>query len=1145
MKTTHNTKQNRNQTFVKIAFVLSAALIMPVMAHALPTSYYTKESKLSSGKWIKISTSEEGIYQLTYQQLRDFGFSNPSAVQVYGYGAPALMSLNNQFTQDFPDDMQPVATLHTADGRILFYGQGDAQYRSEHSTGAATRINILKTPYDKRSCYFLSDAYGVQQIPSMETPTTSPSSNPSRSHIHVDYIEVEQQNPSDGGIVFHGPSHEGGTTVGYTFTIKDFAPTDSHPGGSFFYKYAISSTSDEKLSIVLPAGLTKTSGDNSASTMIEEGAYETYSEATGYAGFTFDNPTDGNLTFGVEIPTPSGKMSYCAEDYVVLRYPRANRLDATSPFIVMNFLNKEKLGGQTVEITNDASGSIEVWNIDNAVPRAYPLTDNNLNGSATFILDGYSSTAVAFNPSQTFPSPTVIGNVTNQNLHGASTPDMLIITLSENEAVAEQLAEIHRRYQGMDVMVVTQDKIFNEFSSGSRHAMAYRRFAKMLYDRNPDKLKYILLFGPVHYDNRCIVTPDVDRLICFAQDNEALCDNVITNYSADVYFGMLDDSYRHENIHLTRTQVSVGRVPGTTSQLATYVDKVRARFMNPLPAQAYNHILLFGGPGDNTKHSTQAMDVYDTIRNSISPNFSFSLPHVELFDPSNSEAPANAISEALKRGTGYFAYIGHGALTSISNWGNGEVNKTDYDYAPFVMFASCNQFAFDNSTTGLVSNMLFKKNGGALGGIAALRQVYIDHNPMISLPVSIAYAQAKPGETFGDIWKRSRDIALDDLEQNPMNFPLKSTTFRNILSYNLAGDPAIPVGVANLNANLTSINGVSPASGEIKPMEMTKFSGSVSRNGQTDGSFNGTVRVEVLEGAHTANTRNVGGNEAGVPYVPLTITNDNDVLAVATGEVKNGLFNIETSVPVPTYPAGTHRVIVTAYSNNGTALGVYPGIKIADFDAASFDDKDMIAPSIKSMYADSPSYMPGDEISGSTVVYAVVDPSPSGLAYTTGKVSTSSKVIIDGTVQENGLDYYLSRRGDGMYDVTIPVTDLTEGYHSIEICVVNNIGLVDRANVEVIVTESSLKAGLSVAETPARESATITADNSVSASRLIIRNSAGATVRSIANPTFPYIWDLKDSEGNNVADGQYNATVLLQNGSQYGSSDPLEIIVLR
>jgi hypothetical protein len=62
----------------------------------------------------------------------------------------------------------------------------------------------------------------------------------------------------------------------------------------------------------------------------------------------------------------------------------------------------------------------------------------------------------------------------------------------------------------MRVAVVTAGQVFNEFSSGTPDATAFRRLMKMLYDRAAtaqDAPKYLLLFGDGFADNRLITLP--------------------------------------------------------------------------------------------------------------------------------------------------------------------------------------------------------------------------------------------------------------------------------------------------------------------------------------------------------------------------------------------------------------------------------------------------------------------------------------------------------------------------------------------------------------------------------------------------------------------------------------------------------------
>lgn len=48
-----------------------------IQASALSTSRYATNSKLASGHWVKVKVDKNGIYELTYDELNDMGFSSP------------------------------------------------------------------------------------------------------------------------------------------------------------------------------------------------------------------------------------------------------------------------------------------------------------------------------------------------------------------------------------------------------------------------------------------------------------------------------------------------------------------------------------------------------------------------------------------------------------------------------------------------------------------------------------------------------------------------------------------------------------------------------------------------------------------------------------------------------------------------------------------------------------------------------------------------------------------------------------------------------------------------------------------------------------------------------------------------------------
>ena len=82
---------------------------------------YAAHSVLASGRWVKISIPETGVYQLTDNFIRRAGFSNPSKVKLYGYGGalqPEALT-GDYLTQT--DDLKELPT-YEVNGRRLFFG---------------------------------------------------------------------------------------------------------------------------------------------------------------------------------------------------------------------------------------------------------------------------------------------------------------------------------------------------------------------------------------------------------------------------------------------------------------------------------------------------------------------------------------------------------------------------------------------------------------------------------------------------------------------------------------------------------------------------------------------------------------------------------------------------------------------------------------------------------------------------------------------------------------------------------------------------------------------------------------------------------------------------------------------------------------
>ena len=110
-------------------------------------------------------------------------------------------------------------------------------------------------------------------------------------------------------------------------------------------------------------------------------------------------------------------------NYITVNYPRHLALD--NGFLSFGFRYGET--GHAVRLSN-VTESTHVWDVTNA----WDITEMNTSRSGettTFspITDGHRE-YVAFNENASFPSPSLVGAVSNQDIHGEATPDFIIIT---------------------------------------------------------------------------------------------------------------------------------------------------------------------------------------------------------------------------------------------------------------------------------------------------------------------------------------------------------------------------------------------------------------------------------------------------------------------------------------------------------------------------------------------------------------------------------------------------------------------------------------------------------------------------------------------------------------------------------------------
>lgn len=1131
------------------------------IANAYNPSYYNANSKLNSGHWVKIKVSEIGMHEISYEQLKEWGFSDPSKVCVYGYGGALLTK--NTFDENLPDDLPSQPVFH-GENKIIFYGEPDLRVNlgSDEYT-----IDVLRNMYSSAGYYFLSDV-----TPGASTLPTSIKYNLSNVtireyHNNIIYIENEKENPGQAGTFFFDDSF---LDKSKTYSFNASKQYISNKAYGFRYSFAAKVPKYTSLIVDFnhPDSLIKKTSHREVTPSSLTSQY--YYTQKGDIDFFPINSTNATYTLNFSIPSDI-VATYAAIDNVYLAYRRQNDFDSEAQ-MRMSFLDVNQ--NTNFAISNGCK-NLQVWNVTDPMKIISHNTSFNANTSrniGTFDKNySYSTTGnpclVAFDPTKTMYQVEFVGVVWNQNLHNLATPNMVIITNDFCQPFAEQVAQAHRDYQGLDVLVINQKQIFNEFSSGTPSAMSYRRFLKMLYDHDNSKLKYLLLFGEGSWDNRGTIYPKEDRLLTYQAEDVEDARSAAKAFCGDSYFGMLNDDYKPDEFYKNPAQIAVGRIPAqTTTNAQAITNKIIKYLQNPPTTATYNRALILADEGDGFGHIEQQEENADSIL-SISPATTCIRAYLPFYPSTqyNAAEARDKIIQSLNQGQGFFSFAGHGgesAFTGKKLWDVSSIKETSYNHPPVAMFATCDAFAFDRKDGGMAEASIYKEDGGCIAVVAASRTVYMQHNQYLNNAFTCEFFKASENDLIGDIYRRARNNAATKIEDRTLGV--------NTMCYNLAGDPALPVYKPSLNVSTKSINNNEVDGStyhKISPLSKNTIDGQITDEaGNTQESFNGSVTLSIFDGPKVYLLTEKDKNITFVPcdstlIVPPAYDNlrrlndtvdiilDENLLTEVTVPVTNGKFSATLVTPIPQKVNSVNRISYYAISDDKKirANGDFNLISLSSYDA-TLAITDETAPIIEQCYINEPSFNNGDIVDSDFILHATIAPDESGINTSIGTVGLTTTLTLDGHKTFPGISSALIPNADGSSSLSFFINDIEDGHHSLTLSVNDNAGNRTNHTLSFVVINRSANVILNIAESPARNEATFSINHNFleePMGRIVIEDTNGNTIFTKNNVSFPYTWDLKDSENNLVYDGNYKAYVILNGGKQYGSSDKIDVVVIK
>lgn len=806
---------------------------------------YASNSVLRQGTWRKISITQDGMYRLTESFLRGLGFANPDNVHLYGYGGHE-QSTKIDADNDW-DDLEEVPLYKAPDGSLLFWGNGLVSWKDNIRTFNA---------YANRACYFLTQGEPRAEISVQESYTGQ--------------VSDRNRYSTTTGHALHEIDNFAWKNYGRNL-YEEF---DFSSGYANTYNFNnIRSVGNEKLTIVFTHGSRTSTVQYATNVNGNQLATKNISRITDdymFARIDTRNedvskyaPQQGN-TWSVRLNSTPGAPARL--DYMALHYTR--ELKTQNGFV--NFASTTTSASQFTGIANgDGTTPPVVMQIgERGVPASMIQTVPAEDGLC-FAIQGGVHRFVAFDPTYAFPTPVAeAGVVANQDLHAMDSLnlDMVIIVPASGKltAQAERLAQLHRDNDGMNVAVVNAAEIYNEFSSGTPDATAYRRFLKMLYDQSnrssAHSLRYVLLFGPCLWDNRLISSHvrglnQDDFLLCFESDNSV---SMTDSYVMEDYFGLMDDG-KGANLLREAPDLGVGRIPARTAEQArVVVDKTIAFVTNANAGDWRNRVTIIGDDGDSNSHMQYANRIADTTLVNF-PRLEVSKMYFDNYKR-ESDATSNTYPEAqaeivrrMQNGTLLFNYTGHADATKLSHERVVTLDEivTQTDYPGMWFTAACDVMPFDGPEDNLGVNSLLQEGGGSLAFLGTARTVYAQQNYNLNhyFMKNLFATTAGRRQSIGDAHRQAK-------------VSLAASTSVNKLQYCLLGDPAIVLGNPVNTVVLDSINGKRPAlAGKIQAGSIVSIKGHVQTGNRTIISdMEGLLSAKLFDTESTVYTKNNTGD---------------------------------------------------------------------------------------------------------------------------------------------------------------------------------------------------------------------------------------------------------------------------------------------
>lgn len=1097
----------------------------PVQKKKSLSNSWAGHSVLASGKWVRVSVPESGVYKIPYSDLQSWELENPAQPRIFGNGGRIIPEINNL---PQPDDLKeiPVMLVKGEDDQfgagdyLLFYAEGPVTWAYDSIRGMVVHQKHL---YDDSVFYFITSG-PTREIAKDPVPNGSVTYTTSKFDA-ADFRDEDVENLLKSGRQWYEPLAVG-VPADFKFTFPGRSVTDS-------IRFSVRVAGRSGTGMQFPLSINSINAGSLSVSGVSLGSYTSdYARANSGTFSTVAAGSDITLSITPQSSDPVNSKSWL--DYVDIN-TRSDLIFDGSPFVFrdLNSIAKGRISEFRIQ---SAIKNVHIWDITH-LNNIREMEATNSGGVTSFRATTDTLRTFIIFSGDDFPGVTLSRKkVENQDLHGIGPKDYLIVTAPKFLNQAEELADIHRENDGLRVQVVTTEQVYNEFSSGSRDPGAIRNFVRMMYDRaiiQEDIPKYLLLFGDGSFDNRSNHPGNTNIIPTWQSENSL---SPTRSFVSDDFFGLLDPD---EGGAAGLVDIGIGRFPVNSGTEADIILGKIKKYLSPEARGNWrSNICFIGDDEDSNIHMRDANTLASYIENYY-PAFNLDKIYLDAFEQVTTSSGDRypdvnaAIEKRVQSGSLIVNYVGHGNERGLAHeniLGVEDINRwQNLPRLPLFVTATCEFSRFDDverEITGEIASkpsagewVLLNPNGGGIALLTTTRLVYSSPNFVLNQNFyKFIFKEDLNGSKYriGDALRWTKNISGSGI--NKRNFTL-------------LGDPALRLAYPEYKVVTDSINHVpaESATDTLKALGLVHISGHLEDlQGNVIMAESGIVNPRIYDKSREITTL---ANDGGTP---MTFSVRDNILFNGTASIQQGVFSFSFRVPKDiNYMPGSGKLSFYAEFDSTDAFGNFDQVIVGGYASNSLNDNE--GPEID-LFINDTLFRTGG-ITGNDINLFAIIRDKNGINTTGNGIGHDLVAFLDGDftnpmVLNNYFEYDLDSYQSGT--VEYPLFNLSPGIHYLKIKAWDNLNNSGEAELtfEVVAEEGAEIRNVLNFPNPFSEGTWITFEHNLGSEdthlEIRIYDFGGKLIRilrqEIPSTGFrlpPLYWDGKDEYGQNSPAGIY------------------------